>query len=770
MTTPTAGELTLLREPSQQSKLYLSIYKPDTIFTARVNDGSVAKGERVVTYDGAVGDWNDVGVGMTLLVGTTAGGDEKGSVYIYGITATTITVGENSHINWADDDYLTVKNFYQIWPVYPRTVQDETDVTVYKAYDIAYTDENEVLGSLICMGPHHAGFLEGGQHQIYYTAEGTESVKGEGITYLWEFEGGTPTGSTAQIPGLVTYDTPGHYATKLVTTTAGGGVELGVRHVSIYDRPGEGTDLPIVDWTLQDLSGSRGESGYAARIQVREDISDILEEGALVVIFSDNWYGATRQNIGGNATNRESIFFVGYVLSGTIEFDYEKSVVSFEVGSPTEIMKVGEAFSVSVESSTNPVGDAANPDKGGDPWFYLLDLDVKRAIYHYMRWHSTINVCSDVKFSGSNPRIQFFESDRTSLYDALYSLMRATVYGSVVSDRQGTTYFETESAAIDDAASNINLNMFVDKHDWYGVPVIEERLIPPISSLEIGGLSYEGPASGTSVSLLSAAPGNVPAYRGSYLRLSGFGVTDQATLDTLTGNVFAYENSVYPNVTLKIVGNYSNFDIAPNELIRLTVEPEDTHLNIDWEQKPFDVRSVAWRYNAESSLLVPEITVAEITQGFAADTIAIPVEPPDDGQEDPPDDIPPPPVPPPVQFGRYVTMNFIIDGGGSAISTGIKGDLFTNFAGRIDGAYLLADQDGSIEVDIWVANYNNHPPTVANTIVASAPPTLSTEDSYRDLTLTGWTRYFAAESIFRFNVNSASTVTRVTLALKIWRS
>jgi len=111
-----------------------------------------------------------------------------------------------------------------------------------------------------------------------------------------------------------------------------------------------------------------------------------------------------------------------------------------------------------------------------------------------------------------------------------------------------------------------------------------------------------------------------------------------------------------------------------------------------------------------------------------------------------------------------------VDGGGSVISTGVKGFIECPFAGEITEVVLLADQSGSMVVDIWKDTYANYPPTVADTITASAKPTLSAAISYKDSTLTGWTKTVAAGDILGFNVDSLSTITRFTLTLKIRKS
>lgn len=114
---------------------------------------------------------------------------------------------------------------------------------------------------------------------------------------------------------------------------------------------------------------------------------------------------------------------------------------------------------------------------------------------------------------------------------------------------------------------------------------------------------------------------------------------------------------------------------------------------------------------------------------------------------------------------RYVTLT--LDGGGSAISTGTKGWWVCDVGGTILEWTVLADQSGSIVIDVWKDTYANFPPTVADTITASAKPTLSTAQKNQSSTLTGWTTGVSAGDILRFNVDSAATVQRVTLTLKI---
>ena len=114
---------------------------------------------------------------------------------------------------------------------------------------------------------------------------------------------------------------------------------------------------------------------------------------------------------------------------------------------------------------------------------------------------------------------------------------------------------------------------------------------------------------------------------------------------------------------------------------------------------------------------------------------------------------------------------FIIDGGGVAITTGQKGHLRLPFAGTIISVALMADQSGSIVIDIWKDTTANFPPTVADTITASAKPTLSSQQVSLDATLVGWTKTFAVGDIMAFYVeDSVTDIERVTLTLIVRRS
>ncbi len=648
MTVLNSGDLALLRTRPHLSKLWLSIYQPPIVLACRVNDSSIAKGAREITY-GSVsqGSYALVENGMTLYIGKTPGGKEKGKLRVRSATPTVLTVAENS-INWEDGDYLTIVRFFEIQAVYPRILRvgDYGNTVWYKDYDIAYSNQNDILGTFICMGSHYAGFLDNGQCQVYYTATGTANVLGEGLSYSWFFQGATVTGSSAFTPGYITYNTPGYYTTRLTVTSTSNATDVSYRHVSIYNRPGHGSNTPIEKWELIELNGSRDNGGYTAKVRIYENL-DLIYDGALVVIFAEDWYGNTKKSLGGNAVNRSSIVFCGYILGDTIRFDYNNSIAEFEIGSPTEIMKRTEGFAISCKSSSSPISDP-DPDIPS-PWVLIKDMNIKRGLYHYLRWHSTTLLCNDLQFLGIDKNVQYMDTDRTSLYDAAYNWINGTLMGEFVCDRQGKMWAEVSVMATDNASGTFPVAMTLTRQDWMNQPEIVEAIYPELSGLELGGIAFSGASTGTSQAFLSHAPGITPSYYGSFEQIQGLVINSQNDLNTLAGNVLAYRNARYPSVVFDLSGNYRNLDIAPQELITVTIKNSDTPLSIAFTEKPFTIRGMSWTYSpSDEAFLLTSLDLHEVTKGYPADTVEIPPEPPDDTPPDRPPEPPnwPPPIPP----------------------------------------------------------------------------------------------------------------------------
>lgn len=112
-----------------------------------------------------------------------------------------------------------------------------------------------------------------------------------------------------------------------------------------------------------------------------------------------------------------------------------------------------------------------------------------------------------------------------------------------------------------------------------------------------------------------------------------------------------------------------------------------------------------------------------------------------------------------------VDAEFIIDGGGNPITTGVKGFVRLPWAANLASWIVMADQSGSISVDVLRAN--NAVPS-ASMVGAGNKPGLTASQFSGVVTPSGWTSTaFAANDWIGFNVISAATVTRVTVDLNL---
>lgn len=115
------------------------------------------------------------------------------------------------------------------------------------------------------------------------------------------------------------------------------------------------------------------------------------------------------------------------------------------------------------------------------------------------------------------------------------------------------------------------------------------------------------------------------------------------------------------------------------------------------------------------------------------------------------------------------SISVIIGDRVSAITTGVKGIIEIPYACTITAVRLFADQSGSIVLDLWKDTYANYPPTISDSIVASAKPTITAATKSQDTTLTGWATSCAAGDLLLVTVDSSTTVTQVTMSLTVAR-
>jgi hypothetical protein len=115
--------------------------------------------------------------------------------------------------------------------------------------------------------------------------------------------------------------------------------------------------------------------------------------------------------------------------------------------------------------------------------------------------------------------------------------------------------------------------------------------------------------------------------------------------------------------------------------------------------------------------------------------------------------------------GRRAVV-FTVDGGGEALSAGDGPDVELPWAYVLEGWSLYAHESGSAVLDLRAATSYATFPTMTS-LCAAAKPTLSGAQKAQDAGLTGWTTALPRGTVLRAVLESASTVTFLSLTLYV---
>lgn len=102
------------------------------------------------------------------------------------------------------------------------------------------------------------------------------------------------------------------------------------------------------------------------------------------------------------------------------------------------------------------------------------------------------------------------------------------------------------------------------------------------------------------------------------------------------------------------------------------------------------------------------------------------------------------------------TFGIVVDGGGSVLTTGVKGTRYMPYACTITGWDLRSDITGDV---VFTVKKNGVD------ISGSEKPTLAGASSSNDTSLSTWTVDIDAGDIIEFSIDSVATIKRATLSI-----
>lgn len=569
MATISAGDLILLRTNSQKATPYLSVMQPVTLLSALVNNGSIERGARSITYDtGSGSGYATIGEGMTLEVDTSTGTQKIRVKSITGNqSAGTITVDENG-IVWGNNNAIRIYHNYEVFPI-PPVIRSGV---FYKFYDVAYSTQNSTPSPVAIAGSHRAGFLSGGSIVFNLNATASYAVaQGASISsYLWSCvrNGGGTSGitiaSASSASTTLTITTIGTYWLSLTVTDSNGQMMTTHRAVFVYDTD----NMPYVDFVIQSLTGDWSSGGWRASLSVTGEASlTDFPDGALVVLWYVNYFNNTEDyvNLWGISDN---IITCGYLRSDTDRNDWSNGTgeVTFQISTIDDLLNnISQLGSVSLNAVASP-----------STWYqYASWMTAGRSVHHLLRWQSwgVFETCDVLGLTTNSQGVLNTDYTEASLLQQINNFTyNRGIFAKLICDRLGRLHLVQDSQMLNTAARAALDTVFtLVEADISGTVDVVRSPEQNIVFSQLDGFAFNGSNSTPYLSIIPGyRPGSVsfmtPEFRGgSMAAVSNQILSSQTDSNERLGRYHALQNNNPREIRFALPGNYLGaFDIIPS--------------------------------------------------------------------------------------------------------------------------------------------------------------------------------------------------------------
>jgi hypothetical protein len=584
----TAPELALLRSDTQYTKLYLAIFKPNTIYTALLN-GVPSSNDRVyqITFDGGSGTLGNVKAGMTLYVGTSAGAYDLGMCVIRKAPiAGTFYVGLTSAIVWADNCYLTIVDDFDLWAKHATIASEVLSMNV----DVGYSDQHSAFNPVPVMGPHAVAWLDSAEVDVEFSSEDSWVIGSTISSHAWEAPGSSASSGMATATPTITYDTPGCYSVYCTVTAANGKTTTGVRHVFVYDRD---ENMPATVFQLSQCIGDHDTGGWMFDMTMEAEASlSEIHDRALVVLFAEDWYGNEKQSIG-PIENRENIVCVGRIVGESLRWDRETGQVHFTVQGLHHWLNQVKAFPVSLSF----VGAATD-------WEGMPALTVDRALWHILYWHSTAIETMDFYPTNDTRYAVDCKTIASKIWGQLADIAFSKIFAAPGVDRFGRLFVEIDPQMVPEVDRDFPVVMDLTPDDWQEAIDFQRVIVNDCSLISLNAEEVNSGAA--SVTRYSLSPGHVPLRHGEPEMLDRFLCASQSQANQMAGLALGWRINQFPDVPVVFAMNNRMIDPFPRQYCSFMVSAEDTPRDVAFDGQLIP-RRVAFYYDADAGYFHPEI-------------------------------------------------------------------------------------------------------------------------------------------------------------------
>lgn len=543
-------QLSILRTKPQTSNFYLFPVLPQIAFQAQINDPAITVGAVVITYDNVtLGTFGGILAGMTLWVGSAAGLYDIARIRIRGANATTITVAENADVAWADDLFLTVIFQWLPWGVRPRIVSG----TVYKDYNIAYTDQTDKWPPVSMMGDPAIKFFDSSPTNVYF--DGSESyavAQGATITgHAWDFGDGT--NSAVATPGNHPYFVTGQYWANHTVTDSNGKTHVTYRPVCIIDRTSA-----YVNFRCDSMSGSI-DAGWVAKFTVFGNAPlSAFPERAPIFFFSDDYFGSNAGSQG-FPLGRENVIMFGYIQEDSVTKNPETGDITFDVAGIARAMERISMYPATTQDKTTP-----------SAWTEAKNLNIFRSFVFLLKFHTTVMDVADVFLYNDTTPIRVTNFPEDNLWNMFAQFAKGARMMRVGATRTGRVVLGRDPNLVAIASrGTIPVVMQLAQGDWVGQVTMPEQPYPLCAYLCLGGLTYDGTPAHESNPLFGMSPGRPNKEFGDSREIHFLQLLSQTEVNTLAGLALGQINNAFGDVVVEMAGNWTRcFDPALQEYVQ----------------------------------------------------------------------------------------------------------------------------------------------------------------------------------------------------------
>ncbi len=596
------ADLARLRDQHPHAlSVYMSVMIPEILYVGTVD---LANSSYAYLKTNTIsGNLSDLEPGQTLYIGAAPGDDSHGRRrfrYLAGDADDLLFIDENG-MDWVNGWVVTAYKNWQLWPRFPfisSILNDDgsTNFLFYKDFNIPYRNQNNMMTPVAIAGTHQAGWLVAGS--AVFTLDASDSyamTPGAAVaSYLWECDSGI-IGAAGVANTTITFAATGIYWVKLSVADDNGDWQSTYRAIFVHDS----TDMPYVDFSFRSpMTGSWQSGGWDIQLEVRGEATvDEFPAGALVVLWTDQYYGTEEVSVGDN----RNILFAGYIGEESVSKEIDTGYVNFSAATINALMDRISMNSVSIT--------AVDPGITPSDWNHFRnELTIARAVHHYFKWHSTLFEICDVFLPIANTsKMVAQDFGEGTLYNIADTFaLEHGIFAHLCCTKDGILHLAIDIQMLNDTdRALIDTVMEITEEDRKGEVDIELFRSTEFRThyATVTGVSGEGkPFGAQSLSSLYEVRGT---HMVSFERCV---IDNQAHALELCGRVFGLANLETIEIRIPMAGNYSGvMPLVPQEWFTISLAAGDTKRGIVWVNKKVSVREVRLEIDQTTGVLVQEI-------------------------------------------------------------------------------------------------------------------------------------------------------------------